>query len=55
MAKKVLVTGLSGTVGEAIRSEFEERYELSSLSRYGCEGMPGDRDYRGNIAGFFVL
>ncbi len=50
MAKKVLVTGLSGTVGHAIRREFEERYELSSLSRYGCEGMPSDRDYRGNIA-----
>ena len=50
MAKKVLVTGLSGTVGQAIRSELEERYELSSLSRYGCEGMPSDRDYRGNIA-----
>ena len=49
MAKKVLVTGLSGTVGEAIRGDFEERYELSSLSRYGCEGMPSERDYRGNI------
>ena len=55
MAKKVLVTGLSGTVGAAIRGEFEERYELSSLSRYGCEGMPNDRDYRGNIADIETL
>ena len=31
--KKVLVTGLSGLVGTALRSDFEERYELSSLSR----------------------
>lgn len=48
--KRVLVTGLSGVVGSAIRSEFEERYDLSSLSRYGTEGLPDDRNYIGNIA-----
>ena len=30
--KKVLVTGLNGVVGSAIRPLFEEKYELSSFS-----------------------
>ena len=29
--KKVIVTGLSGLVGTALRKDFEERYELSSF------------------------
>jgi NAD+ dependent glucose-6-phosphate dehydrogenase len=48
--KKVLVTGLSGLVGSALRSEFEERYELSSLSRYGTEGLDDAHNFKGNIA-----
>jgi NAD+ dependent glucose-6-phosphate dehydrogenase len=48
--KKVLVTGLSGLVGTALRSEFEERYELSSLSRYGTDGMDDAHYFKGNIA-----
>jgi NAD+ dependent glucose-6-phosphate dehydrogenase len=55
MAKKVLVTGLSGTVGSALRGVFEQRYELSSFSRYGCEGIPAARNYRGNIADIDTL
>ena len=55
MAKKVLVTGLSGTVGATLRGEFEQRYELSSLSRYGCPGIPAARDHRGNIADIDTL
>ncbi len=51
MAKKrVLVTGLSGVVGSALRDEFEDRYELSSLSRYGAEGIPEERNFKGNIS-----
>jgi NAD+ dependent glucose-6-phosphate dehydrogenase len=48
--KKVLVTGLRGTVGQAIRSEFEGRYELSGFSRYGAEDLPDERNHKGNIA-----
>lgn len=48
--KRVLVTGLSGLVGSAIRKDFEERYELSSLSRYGTDGMDDARNFKGNIA-----
>ncbi len=48
--KKVLVTGLSGLVGTAIRGEFEKRYELSSLSRYGTEGLDDAHNFKGNIA-----
>lgn len=48
--KKVLVTGLSGLVGSALRSDFEDKYELSSLSRYGTEGLDDDHNFKGNIA-----
>jgi hypothetical protein len=48
--KKVLVTGLSGLVGTALHSEFEERYELSSLSRYGTESLDDAHNFKGNIA-----
>ena len=48
--KKVLVTGLSGLVGTALRSDFEERYELSSLSRYGTAGLDDAHNFKGNIA-----
>ncbi len=48
--KRVLVTGLSGLVGTALRTEFEKRYELSSLSRYGTGGMDDSHNFKGNIA-----
>ena len=48
--KRVLVTGLSGLVGSALRTEFDARYELSSLSRYGTEGMDSSHNFKGNIA-----
>jgi nucleoside-diphosphate-sugar epimerase len=48
--KRVLVTGLSGVVGTAIRTEFENRYELSSLSRYGTKGIDEEHNFKGNIA-----
>ncbi|HIN14070.1 MAG TPA: NAD(P)-dependent oxidoreductase [Dehalococcoidia bacterium] len=48
--KHVLVTGLSGLVGTALRSDFEDRYELSSLSRYGTDGMDDSHNFKGNIA-----
>ena len=48
--KKVLVTGLSGLVGSALRDEFQGRYELSSLSRYGTSGIDDAHNFKGNIA-----
>ena len=51
MAKKrVLVTGLSGVVGSAIKGALNERYELSGLSLYGAGGIPEERDFRGDLA-----
>ena len=47
--KKVLVTGLNGVVGTALRPSFEEKYELSSFSRHGCEDMPDERNHLGNL------
>lgn len=47
--KRVLVTGLSGVVGSAMRGALEERYELSSVSRYGVEGLTDGRNYRADI------
>ena len=48
--KKVLVTGLSGLVGTALRKDFEKRYELSSFSRYGTDGIDSAHNFKGNIA-----
>ena len=50
--KKVLVTGLNGVVGSALRPTFEEKYELSSFSRFGCEDMPEDKNHLGNLNDF---
>ena len=47
--KKVLVTGLNGVVGSALKSDFEKKYELSSFSRYGCEDIPDERNHKGNL------
>ena len=48
--RKVLVTGLSGVVGSAIREALEERYEVSSLSRYGLDDLPDEKNFLGDIA-----
>ena len=48
--RRVLVTGLGGAVGAAIRPALEERYEVVALSRGGVEGLPPERDIRADIA-----
>ncbi|MCZ6618843.1 MAG: NAD(P)-dependent oxidoreductase [Gammaproteobacteria bacterium] len=47
---KVLVTGLSGVVGRALRPALEERYEISALSRSGGGDLPPDRVFKANVA-----
>jgi len=47
---KLLVTGLNGVVGRALRPVLEERYELSALSRSGVDGLPEGRVFRTDIA-----
>ena len=36
---KVLVTGMSGLIGKAVRKELEGDYELSALNRSAVEGV----------------
>jgi len=48
--RKVLVTGLSGVVGKAMRPALEEHYEISSLSRNGVEDLLPARNFIGNVA-----
>src|SRR5215470_10894159 len=44
MAKaRVLVTGLSGLIGHALRKEIGDRVELSALNRSAVEGVPYHR------------
>lgn len=52
---KLLVTGLNGVVGRALRPALEERYEVSALSRSGVEGLPPERVFRADIAEFECL
>ena len=54
MGKKlnVLVTGLNGVVGQALRGTLEKRYNLSALSRSGVSGLPIERNHRADIADF---
>lgn len=47
---KLLVTGLNGIVGRALRPALEKRYEISALSRSGVEGLPPERVFRADIA-----
>ncbi|MDA1257563.1 MAG: NAD(P)-dependent oxidoreductase [Chloroflexi bacterium] len=47
---KVLVTGLNGVVGRAMRPALEERYELSALSRSGVDGLSPERVFKADIA-----
>lgn len=57
MAKKLnlLVTGLSGVVGQALKPVLEERYNVSALSRRGVDGLPDERVFKANIADFDSL
>ena len=50
MARRVLVTGLNGAVGGAMRPALAARYELSALSRSGVAGLPGERVFRADIS-----
>ena len=47
---KLLVTGLNGVVGKALRPALEERYTLSALSRSGVDGLPDERVFKANVA-----
>jgi nucleoside-diphosphate-sugar epimerase len=47
---KLLVTGLNGVVGKALRPALEERYEISALSRSGVDGLPPERVFKADIA-----
>ena len=57
MAKQLnlLVTGLSGVVGQALKPVLEERYNVSALSRRGVDGLPDERVFKANIADFDSL
>ena len=46
---KLLVTGLSGVVGRALRPALEERYEISALSRSGTSDLPAGRVFKANV------
>jgi len=48
--RRVLVTGLNGAVGSAIRPALEERYDVVSLSRGGVDGLPPERNFKADIA-----
>jgi nucleoside-diphosphate-sugar epimerase len=52
---KLLVTGLNGVVGRALRPALEHRYELSALSRSGVDGLPEGQVFRADIADFDSL
>jgi len=49
MAKKVLVTGMSGLIGGALRRQMEGRYELSALNRSEVEGVVCHRGDIGDL------
>lgn len=46
---KLLVTGLNGVVGRALRPALEDRYTISALSRSGVEGLPSERVFKADI------
>src|ERR1051326_5945330 len=41
--KQVLVTGMSGLIGSAVRSQLGEKYELTALNRREIPGVPCHR------------
>ena len=48
--RRILITGLSGAVGRAIRPALDVRYEVAALSRVGVEGVADDLNFRGTVA-----
>ena len=52
---KLLVTGLNGVVGRALRPALEKRYELSALSRSGVDGLPEERVFKADVADIDAL
>jgi uronate dehydrogenase len=47
--RKILVTGLSGVVGSAIRPALEKGYHVSSLTRRGAPGLARERNFQADI------
>lgn len=43
MTQKILVTGMSGLIGTAVRETLMEEFELSALNRRSVEGVPTTR------------
>ena len=48
--RRVLVTGLGGAVGAAVRPALEARYEVAALSRGGVAGLPPERNFVADVA-----
>ncbi len=51
----LLVTGLNGVVGKALRPALEERFTISALSRSGVDGLPEERVFKADIADLEAL
>ncbi|HWN93255.1 MAG TPA: NAD(P)-dependent oxidoreductase, partial [Verrucomicrobiae bacterium] len=47
--RSVLVTGMSGLIGRALRKEMEGRYDLCALNRSAVEGLPCHRADIGDL------
>src|SRR3989442_2449683 len=47
--RSVLVTGMSGLIGRALRKEMEGRYDLRALNRSAVEGLPCHRADIGDL------
>jgi nucleoside-diphosphate-sugar epimerase len=52
MTQKILVTGMSGLIGGAVRRQLEGKYELSALNRSAVAGV---RTFRADIADFEAI
>ena len=39
MTQKILVTGMTGLIGSAVRKQLEGKYQLSALNRRQLEGV----------------
>ncbi len=55
MKRTVLVTGLNGVIGRAIRQILEEKYIVSALSRSGVDHLPSHRVHKADIANFQAI
>ena len=49
MKKKILITGLSGAVGQAIKPSLEKKYNVHSLSRNGTKNLDSKKNHIGDI------